>query len=252
MLEQLEAARSSGALSKKDKSKGKGKGKQSSHSTAEITKKLAALTVAQERRLGALEDRASFVCVLKEEKDKADLVGIRTLWRQQEKDRWDKVKDSGAEPAAHPLGCPLRVCIFRTCLEKAKVHFKGTATLGIITSVLAAKMEDLVLLIFRASPLHPEPKDTWSWTWQFMFHETSDRAQRLEILSLANERCKELFFAAKHSRDGPIVKYLTDFLRRERGEGRREGEEEDASYMAVEKAEESKSFSPYARRQRTA
>ena len=67
------------------KGSSKGKGKASAGHESEIVSRLSTLCISMDRRLQALEDRASYVCVIKGEILKKEVLTLRTAWKEDEK-----------------------------------------------------------------------------------------------------------------------------------------------------------------------
>ena len=89
-----------------------------------VLQKMVPVLADLDRRVASLEDRSTFVVVLRSEDGKKMVRDVRETWKKSERDRRDALaKKWNDEPAGahilapHPLGGSLRVCILRTCLE---------------------------------------------------------------------------------------------------------------------------------------
>ena len=69
------------------KGSNKGKWKPRSGYESEIVSRLSTLCTSMDRRLQALEDRATCVCIIKNDSVKKDVLTMRAAWREDEKQR---------------------------------------------------------------------------------------------------------------------------------------------------------------------
>ena len=107
------------AAAQKGKGKGKRNGKEQFDQST-LLLRVALLLVDMNRRLGALEDRASFVVVVHDEDCNNKVRQVCELWRRHDKERRDGAvagqgdaqvrggKDAPCDLEAHPVGSALR------------------------------------------------------------------------------------------------------------------------------------------------
>ena len=88
---------STGARSR-SKGSSKGKGKASAGHEYEIVSRLSTLCISMDRRLQAVEDRSSYVCVIKGESLKKEVLTLRTAWKEDEKARREEHEAENETP----------------------------------------------------------------------------------------------------------------------------------------------------------
>jgi len=253
MLEALNASRSasSGAVAQPKKGKGRGKGKATGDEAAKmVLKKLLPVVVSLDRRVQALEDRATYVVVLTDEKYKSDVHELRQLWRKQEKERrdafgvaleeWKQAGSTGAKPTLpnHPLGGSQRSAVFKCFLEKANQEIpQDHAAKAQVATAAASSLAQVDGFIYRATPRHPEPKDGRPWVWAFMLQETATAVERSVFPQLASVVNGKFKVAPQHQQDGPLLKWLLAWMSKTRGPSDRQIDEEVWGSAAEEEDE---------------
>ena len=86
-------------------SKGSSKGKASAGHEREIVSRLSTLCISMDRRIQALEDRSSYVCIIKGESLKKEVSTLRAAWKEDEKARREEHEADKTKPLRnHVLG----------------------------------------------------------------------------------------------------------------------------------------------------
>mmetsp|Transcript_73708 Transcript_73708/g.208757 ORF Transcript_73708/g.208757 Transcript_73708/m.208757 type:complete len:253 (+) Transcript_73708:4749-5507(+) len=219
----------------KGKGKGRGQGKGTTPSAAggpaAALRRLIPLVADLDRRVGTLEDRSTFVVVVKNEAAKSQISQLRALWREGEKKRRDAFEtaknggDANARMQDHPMGASLRSCMFKVLVELLDTHIPYDNVLKQritkLTSMTGKEIDEK--LIFRAKPRHPEFKEGRAWVWCFMLNDPFDPTAAAIIKELETIKCEHVFFAPQRSQDGPLLKWLLEWRRGD-------GVNEDDSY----------------------
>ena len=100
------------------KGSSQGKGKASAGHESEIVSRLSTLCISMDRRLQALEDRASYVCVIKGESLKKEVLTLRTAWKEDEKAcREEHEADKTKALRNHVLGGGFRSVVAKVLFE---------------------------------------------------------------------------------------------------------------------------------------
>eukprot|EP00959_Pyramimonas_sp_CCMP1952_P392188 8218058-Pyramimonas_sp.AAC.1 len=90
------AESSNGGGPPQQQARGRGRGDDPSKASAyTVVRKIAPILISLDRRVGCLEDRASFVIIVKGEEEKKTVSTLRDLWRTDEKARRDEVGGGG-------------------------------------------------------------------------------------------------------------------------------------------------------------
>ena len=76
----------------------KGKWKPGSGYESEIVSRLSTLCISMDRRLQALEDRATYVCIIKIDSVEKDVLTLRAAWREDEKQRKEEHETDESKP----------------------------------------------------------------------------------------------------------------------------------------------------------
>ena len=215
-LAQSRSAPEKGA-NEKGRGRGKGKGKGKGHGRGPAGMSTASL----DRRLGTLEDRSTFVAILYEEQWKKDLSELRNVWRTQEArrreegkvllDAWQAAGSQGQRPdlPAHPLASSLRSVMLKLLMEHVDRKMPQDHPQKANTTKLAKlELQEYDRCIFRAQPRHRECANGKPWMWAIMYQECMTREMRAEFENLFKLHLKEVRFAAQHTQDGPLVKWI--------------------------------------------
>ena len=109
------------------KGSSKGKGKASAGHESEIVSRLSTLCISMDRRLRALEDRSSYVCVIKGESLKKEVLTLRTAWKEDEKARREEHEADKTNPLRnHVLGGGFRSVVAKLLFELPPGRGGGT------------------------------------------------------------------------------------------------------------------------------
>ena len=91
------------------KGSSKGKWKPGSGYESEIVSRISTLCISMDRRLQALEDRATYVCIIKIDSVEKDVLTLRAAWREDEKQRKEEHEADKSKPRRnHSRGRSLR------------------------------------------------------------------------------------------------------------------------------------------------
>ena len=191
----------------------------------DILKAVVPIVRSLERRVGALEDRASVAIIINGEREKEQIVQIREAWRSKEKERrgqLQKAKEEAGEDQAkqdsiifpdHPSGGPLRAVVLGAIIQMATQALPADAPgKEKLAAARALAVDALGKLVFRAQPRHNKPMPKRPWVWVFLFGETATAAEREVILDLKFAKSPDIRFATAHSQDGPLCKQLTKWM----------------------------------------
>lgn len=236
MLEALAASQAVGASSSegRGRGKGKGKGKAAGASSAKVLKKLIPAIVQIDRRLGALEDRGYYVVLLHDETWKSQVEALKQLWKRGEESRrktleaalkeWEKDKTAEKPKLGpHELGGSQRSAVLKLLAELlSKTLPSDNPARARVDYVAKAPLSELDNFIFRAKPRHPTPKEGKPWIWAFAVQEFATLQERGFFTSLAEQKIDQCRVAPQHSMDGPVMKWLLEWLK----EGRKQTEED--------------------------
>ena len=85
---------------------GQGSSKGKGTASAKIVSRLSTLCISMDRRIQALEDRSSFVCVIKGESLRKEVLTLRTAWKEDEKARREEHEADKTNPPED--SCPWR------------------------------------------------------------------------------------------------------------------------------------------------
>ena len=245
---------SGGKSGGKGRGRGKGKGKgKPAHDTKikTVVEKMVPVLVDLDRRLATMEDRSSIVFVIKTEAAKKKIIDIIALWRKRN-DEARVAYEAGGDDAvfAHPMGCPLRVCIVMTLVEIMQDEIKGGTGHEFTSGFLALGNEIIARTVFRARPRHIKPKEDYAWVWSVLFSENLEGRKGTEHLkSLKAIRLKECYAADMHSQDGPLVKWMLEWRRAVADEAKK-AEHADTSADAVQEEYNEEGRSKAQRRKR--
>jgi hypothetical protein len=234
------------AQKKSGKGKGKGgKGADANASHKDVLLRIVPLIANIERRTGQLEDRASFVVILKDEDMKKQLVQVRLKWKEQDPNAKETEQEAEAAasqqamsamdtsaaraaPAAHPMGGPQRAVVFKALLELVVLKLPaGHPDTLILTNFSVMAVADMTKVIFRAKPRHYEPMDERNWIWGFIKVENMHPDHAMAIEKLCGLQIPGFRFAPQHTQDGPLIKWLMGWLKAVR-KGQAEGDDDDA------------------------
>ena len=158
---------------KGSKGSSKGKGKASAGHESEIVSRLSTLCISMDRRIQALEDRSSYVCIIKGENLKKEVLTLRAAWKEDENARregHEADKTNPLEESCLRWRLPLGGC--ESSLRTSTERGRGTDESGGISFLASLDIASLDAAIFRARPRHPEPKEDWAWVWAFLHNAT--------------------------------------------------------------------------------
>ena len=114
---------SSAPPSRKKQGKGKGKEADPEAKWKEVMMRMVPVVANLERRTGQLEDRSSFVAIIKDEEMKETLLQVREKYKElapekKKADVEDVAEEKAPEPLPpHPMGGPQRAVIFKALPE---------------------------------------------------------------------------------------------------------------------------------------
>ena len=100
-------------------SKGSSKGKWNPGSgyECEIVSRLSTLCTSMDRILQALEDRATYVCIINNDSVNKDVLTLRAAWREDEKQRKEEHEADKSKPRRnHSLGRSLRSVVAKAAV----------------------------------------------------------------------------------------------------------------------------------------
>ena len=186
----------------------KGKGKASASHENEIVSRQSTLCISMDPRIRALEDRSSYVCVIKDESLKKEVLTLRAAWKEDEKTRREEHEADKTNPLRnHVLGGGFRSVVANVLFEllqreaKARMNQVEQQAISYLVSLDIASLD---AAIFRMRPRHPEPKEDRAFLMQ-------ENVNSLAMKSICAFHNATLFFAPQRSQDGPVVKWLRDF-----------------------------------------
>ncbi len=198
-------------------------------SWGKVLRKIVPIVANIERRIGTLEDRCTFVVILKDEEWKGKVVDIRNMWREIEKTRREKFKkdkENSKEAILdpHPFGgqkqAVLRLIaelMFQNLTSQDKDEHRKA-----LDMVVKSSISLLDAILFRGKPRFATPKQDRAWVWAFIFAETAPAEARKTLESLYTMRCAKAHISPQRSQDGPLLKWLLEW-----GKSQREQKEED-------------------------
>ena len=205
------------------KGSSKGKGKTSVGHENEIVSRLSTLCISMDRRFQALEDRSSYVCVIKGESLKKEVLTLRATWKEDEKVRREEHEADETKPLRnHVLGGGFRSVVAKGLFElpqreaEARMNQVEQQAISYLVSLDVASLD---AVIFRARPRYPEPKADRAWVWAFLMQENVKSEIHLAMKSICGFHNATLFFAPQRSQDGPVVQWLRDLRRRDKAQG---------------------------------
>ena len=186
------------------KGSSKGKGKASASHESEIVSRLSTLCISMDRRIRALEDRSSYVCVIKGESLKKEVLTLRAAWKDEKADKTKPLRN-------HVLGGGFRSVVAKVLFEllqrEAEARMNQVEQQA-ISYLVSLDMASLDAAIFRARPRHPEPKEDRERVWAFLMQENVKTEIHLVMV-----------FSPQRSQDGPVEKWLRDLRGRNKAQG---------------------------------
>ena len=205
------------------KGSSKGKSKASVGHESEIVSRLSTLCISMDRRLQALEDRSSYVCIIKSENLKKEVATLRAAWKEDEKARREEHEADKTKPLRnHVLGGGFRSVVAKVLFEllqrEAEARMSQVEQQA-ISYLVSLDLASLDAAIFRARPRHPEPKADRSWVWAFLMNENVRSEIHLAMKSICAFHNATLFFAPQRSQDGPVVQWLRDMRKGSKAQG---------------------------------
>ena len=143
---------------------------------------------------------------------------MRKVWKTQEMkrrekektamDAWQAAGSQGPRPElpVHLLASSLRSVMLKLFMEHVDAKLPHDHPYKANTVKLAKlELKEYDSYIFRAQPRHREYA---SGLWAIMYQENVTKKVRAEFGGLFKLNLKETRFAAQHSQDGPLVKWL--------------------------------------------
>ena len=141
----------------------------------EIVSRLSTLCISMDRRIQALEDRSSYVCIIKGESLRKEVLTPRTAWKEDEKARREEHEADKTNPLRKhvPRGgfrSVVAKLLFELLQREAEARMNQAEQQA--TSYLASlDIASLDAAIFRARPRHPQPEEDRAWVWAFLMQE---------------------------------------------------------------------------------
>ena len=173
-----------------------------------------------DRRIQALEDRSSYVCVIKGESLKKEVLTLRAAWKEDEKARREEHEADKTKPLRnHVLGGGFRSVVAKVLLQREAEARMNQVEQQAISYLVSLDMASLEAAIFRARPRHPEPKVDPAWVWAFLMQENVKTEIHLAMKSICLFHSATLFFAPQRSQYFPVVKWLRDLRERSKAQG---------------------------------
>ena len=205
------------------KGSSKGKRKASVGHESEIVSRLSTLCISMDRRRQALEDRSSYLCIIKSENLKKEVATLRAAWKEDEKARREEHEADKTKPLRnHVLGGGFRSVVAKVLFEllqgEAEARMSQVEQQA-ISCLVSLDLAHLDAAIFRARPRHPEPKADRSWVWAFLMNENVRSEIHLAMKSICAFHNATLFFAPQRSQDGPVVQWLRDMRKGKKAQG---------------------------------
>ena len=112
----------------------------------------------------------------------------------------------------------MRTVILVALLETIQKNTEVSAPLSkTLHTLCEVEMTNIDHFFTRAKPTHPNPKKDFAWVWHFMYSESVTEEFRGQMQLVINARTEGLRFAKPQSKDGPIVKWLQEWLKSKRG-----------------------------------
>ncbi|CAK0788198.1 unnamed protein product [Prorocentrum cordatum] len=186
-----------------------------------VQRAMAQLLVAHDRAIAELADRSTIAVVLKDPAVKDQVVKQRKEWRD--------AKPSDGSP--HPAGCSQRVILFARMVVTMKDTYKQKGdgsqhdarvktALDYLNNMDGPAIERSV---FRLKPKHLDPHadPTRPWVWYLVVAMAAPQEFRdaLVIAAAYETKYDNLTVAPAKTEDGPLVKYLVDWLAGKNGDG---------------------------------
>ena len=170
------------------KGSSKGKGKASAGHESEIVSRLSTLCISMDRRIQALEDRSSYVCIIKGESLKKEVSTLRAAWKEDEKARREEHEADKTKPLRnHVLGGDFRSVVAKFLFEllqreaEARMNEVEQQAISYLVSLDIASLD---AAIFRARPRHPERKEDGAWVWALLMQENVKSEIHLAMKSI--------------------------------------------------------------------
>jgi hypothetical protein len=163
--------------------------------------RLERLAVAHERDIHALQDRCTFVVLVRDPAIQKKVQEARGTWQEA-----DEQRRSAAEPADHPLGSlrsHLHEALFREAHDRIPQDRQGARQAAALLQALPKPEIDIN--VFRLRPKHPEPKEGRAWIFQLTVAGGAAQEYWSSLRTLSKHDCKEIQVAPQRSRDGPLV-----------------------------------------------
>ena len=232
----------SAAASGGGKSGGKGKSSAADGSYEDAVRKAIPVIVNIDRRVNNLEDRSTFVFVIKDDQWKAIITKVRDEWKKLDKERRgvtegtekSVTKAAGDDPLdvdapgdkdsstpaqrqalpAHKMGGSQRTVIFKCIAELAAKEVPGDHPQhSRLKSFASQSCDEIEKFIFRAKPKHYNSAVGKPWVWSFLVAEGAPSDTWAHIRQLYDIKHPKFFVSQQLTQDGPGSKWLTEWVK---------------------------------------